>query len=261
MSNLLQDRVAVVSGVGPGIGREIALACAREGASVALGARTAATLEEVAAAVGEAGGKAVWAATDVTSPEQCAALSRAALEAFGRIDVLVSNAFVHTRFGSVESTGAGAWREAFEVNVLGSLNMTKAVVPSMREQGSGSIVFINSMSARRAGEGSGAYSATKSALLTAARTLARELGPDRIRVNSVVPGYVWGPSLRWYFEHLAKRSGRSAEEVYEEVAAETALRRIPTSEEVAKAVVFLASDLASGITGQSLDVNAGHWFH
>ena len=106
----------------------------------------------------------------------------------------------------------------------------------------------------------GAYAASKSALFAAARVLAREHGRDGIRVNSVMPGYVWGPNLEWYFNHLAEKEGITPQEVYDRVAEQTALRHLPTSAEVADAVVFFASDLSRVITGQSLDVNGGHWF-
>jgi NAD(P)-dependent dehydrogenase (short-subunit alcohol dehydrogenase family) len=140
------------------------------------------------------------------------------------------------------------------------VQMTQAVVPAMKERKAGAIVFVSSMSARRHQPGLGAYSATKAALLSLVVTLAQELGPDGIRVNSVVPGYVWGPSLKWYFRKLARERGVDAQAIYDEVAAETSLRRIPDSAEIADAILFLASDLARGITGQALDVNGGHWF-
>jgi NAD(P)-dependent dehydrogenase (short-subunit alcohol dehydrogenase family) len=91
--------------------------------------------------------------------------------------------------------------------------------------------------------------------------MARELGTERIRVNSVVPGYIWGPALQRHFAQLAKDRGTTVEAVYDEIAARTALHHIPTSEEVADAVLFFASDLSRAITGQALDVNGGHFFH
>ena len=97
--------------------------------------------------------------------------------------------------------------------------------------------------------------------MAATQGLARELGPSQIRVNSVVPGYIWGESLRGYFAHQAKQRGVDPQVVYDEVAANTALRHLPTSEEIADAVVFFASDLSRVVTGQSLDVNGGHAFH
>ena len=257
---LLEDRVAVVSGIGPGMGRDISLALAREGANLVLGARTEERLHEVAAEVEGLGRKAAYLPSDVTSDDQCRALADLAANTFGRIDVLVNNAFVQPPLKRIEYDDVQEWRKSHEVNVIGSLQMTQAVIPRMREQGSGSIVFINSMTIRNPGVKLGAYSATKAALLLMARTLARELGEYGIRVNTVVPGYIWGPNLKWYFRHLAEKDGRTVEQIYHEVAAETALRKLPTPEEIADAVVFFASDMARMVTGQSLDVNAGHFF-
>ena len=256
---LLKDRVGIVSGIGPGLGREIALALAREGADVVLGARTEENLREVAGEVEALGRRVEWRPTDITGEDQCHALAEAAREAFGRIDVLVNNAFLQPSMKRVEHETIEHWRQSFEVNVLGSLQMTRAVIPVMKEQRSGSIVFINTMSIRTGEAKSGAYAANKSALFTLARILAQELGKDGIRVNTVLPGHVWGPSLEWWFNHLAKKRGTTPQEVYDSVAQEAALQHIPTSAEVADAVVFFASDLSRVITGQSLDVNAGAW--
>ena len=257
---LLSDRVAVVSGIGPGMGRDIALTFARHGAKVVLGARTEQRLTEVAVEIEAVGGTAVWARTDITSAADCEALAATAVDAFGRIDVLVNNAFVQPPLETIEAAAPQTWQQAFNVNVVGSVRMTNAVLPAMRQQGSGSVVFIGSMSARRIRRNFGVYAATKSALMATAQTLAREHGRDGIRVNTVLPGYIWGPSLQWFFSHLAEKQGRTAEDVYAEVAGETCLNHIPTSEEIADAVLFFASDLSRVVTGQSLDVNAGHWF-
>ena len=256
---LLKDRVGIVSGIGPGVGKEVALALAREGADVVLGARTEENLREVAGEVEALGRRVTWRPTDITVEDQCAALAAAARDEFGRIDVLVNNAFLPPSMKRVEHETIEHWRESYEVNVLGTLQMTRAVIPAMKEQRSGSIVFINTMSIRTAEPKSGAYAANKSALFTLARVLAQELGEHGIRVNTVLPGHVWGPSLEWWFEHLAKKRGVTPQEVYDSVANEAALRHIPTSAEVADAVVFFASDLSRVITGQSLDVNAGMW--
>ena len=257
---LLDDRVAIVSGIGPGMGRDISLAFAREGANLVLGARTEQRLSEVAAEVEAAGRKVVWARTDITSAEDCNALAQLAVDTFGRIDVVVNNAFVQPPLQTIESTDADTWRQAWDVNVIGSVQMTKAALPTMKAQGSGSVVFIGSMSARRIRRNFGVYAATKSALMSTAQTLAKEHGRDGIRVNTVLPGYIWGPSLEWFFSYLAEKQGRTPEDVYAEVAGETCLNHIPTSEEIADTVVFFASDLSRVVTGQALDVNAGHWF-
>lgn len=257
---LLAEKVVLVSGVGPGLGRSIALACAREGARVVLSARNCNYLEAVATEVHSAGGQALPFAADITSRADCDNLVRHAIANFQRIDVLVNNAFrggVEPRFEDVDLQH---WRDVFEVNVFGSLQLTQAVLPHMRAQHSGSIVFINSMSARVIEPGMGGYASSKGALLIAARTLAKELGPYGIRVNSVVPGYIWSEKLEGYFRWLARQQGRTFEEVREDIASRTALGHIPDSDEIADTVVFFASDLSRAVTGQALDVNAGHFF-
>ena len=257
---LLRDRVAIVSGIGPGMGRDMALTFAREGAHLVLGARTEERLAEVAAEVEALGAKVVWSRCDIKSTEDCQALAATALETFGRVDVLVNNAFVQPPLETLEDAELDTWREAFEVNLLGSVRMTRAVIAPMKAQKSGSVIFIGSMSARRIRRKFGVYAAMKAGLMATAQTLARELGPEGVRVNTVLPGYIWGPSLEWFFGHLAQKQGRTPQDVYDEIAAETCLQRIPTSAEIADAVLFFASDLSRVVTGQSLDVNAGHWF-
>ena len=254
---LLEGRVAVVTGIGPGIGRATALALAREGALLALGARTEETLKEVADEIESLGGRAVWAPTNIADAGACAALAALAKDSFGRIDILVQNAFMHPPFETTEGADPENWRKSFKVNVIGTLQMIQAVLPHMGD--GGSIVVTNSMAARRPGPDSGAYVSAKMALLGLVRTLASEQGARGIRVNSVLPGYVDGPNLQVYFEWQAQERGTSADEVRAALYEETALKRIVSPDDVAGAIVFLASDLAHGITGIGIDVNAGHW--
>jgi len=261
MSALLADRIAVVSGIGPGLGREIALACAREGAHVVLAARTAPALEEVAEAVRAGGRRALAVPTDLSRPDACQRHADAARAEFGRIDVLVHNAFLSNPVALVEQADLDDWRRIFEVNLFGALRLTQAIVPTMKAQGSGAIVFVNSMSVRIVEPFMGGYAASKGALMTAAQTLAKELGPAGIRVNSVVPGYIWSAKMEAYFRRLATERNVTYEAVHADVTSRTALRHIPDSAEVAAAVGLLASDLARAITGQALDVNGGHFFH
>ena len=143
------------------------------------------------------------------------------------------------------------------MNLLGSLKLCQAIIPAMKAQGGGSIVMINSMIIRDVLPTMAAYAASKGALLAAARGLARELGPAGIRVNSVLPGYIWGPSLEGYFAHQARERDVDPKVIYDEVASQIALGRIPNSDEIAGAVVFFASDLSRVVTCQSLDVNGG----
>ena len=258
---LLKDRRCIVSGIGPGLGKEIALAFAREGADVALGARTESYLEEVHGEIEALGRRAVHSRTDITDEAQCDALVQATVDAFGGVDVLVNNAFAPDVFQLFEDVDLAAWRHIMDVNLFGSLQLTKSVIPHMKAQGSGSIVFVNSMIMRKVLPLQGGYATSKGALMTAAQVLAKELGPHKIRVNSIVPGWMWGPGVEMYIEMLASGSGRTPQDHYDEIAAEIPLGEIPPDDECANAAVFFASDLSSVITGQALDVNGGEVFH
>jgi NAD(P)-dependent dehydrogenase (short-subunit alcohol dehydrogenase family) len=210
----------------------------------------------------EAGHKAVGVQTDITDSEQCRRLVGAATDAFGSADVLVNNA---VRYGSnqrIETSETDAWRAVFEVNVFGTMNACRAVIPVMREQGRGSILFVNTQLIRQFNPDvhpQGEYAASKGALLVAARHLAGEVGPYGIRVNTIVAGYVWGPRLEGRLEREAAKSGVDPGNLYEGIAKRLSLRAIPTSDDVARAAVFFASDLSSAVTGQSLDVNGGEY--
>ena len=255
---LLENGVAIVSGVGPGLGRDVSLALAQEGADLAIGARTPSRLEEVAHEIESLGRRVLALRTDIGSASDCANLAERTRKEFGRIDALVNNAFHDGDYTRFEDNDVENFRAPFEVNTLGSLRLTKAVLPTMKAQRRGSIIMINSMIVRDVLPGFSAYAASKGALLAATRGLARELGEHGIRVNSVVPGYIWGPALEGYFETQAAQRGVDARTIYAEVAAGIALGRIPTSKEIAGAVVFFASDLSQVVTGQTLDVNGGH---
>lgn len=258
---LLEGKVAVVAGVGPGLGREAALAMAREGADVVLTARTETVARETAAAVVALGRRAVVVTGDVSDEAHCHRVAETAEDELGRIDVLLYNAFSQGVPGPLLDADLDTWREAYDVNVLGAVALTRAVVPAMERRGDGRVIITNSMQAYKVVDGFGAYSVSKGALVVAMRTLAAELGPRGIRVNGIHPGLIMGDSVRGYFARLAEAEGVSPDEVYRRHAAESALRYIPDAAEMAGTVVFLASDLARPITGQSIGINAGAWFH
>jgi NAD(P)-dependent dehydrogenase (short-subunit alcohol dehydrogenase family) len=258
-SSMLEGKVALVSGIGPGMGRDVSLLLARHGADVVLGARRTETSEEVAAEVRALGRRAEVVALDITDGDACAAAVARAGDALGGLDILVNNAFQDGNRKAFMDAPLEEWRVTMDVNLWGTLQMTKAAVPAMVGRGGGSIVMINSMSTHRIEPSYGAYAASKGALETATKTLALELGPHRIRVNGVFPGYIWGDSVEWYFGYLGKKRGISGEDVYQEIAEQTSLKYLPHSSEIAGSVVFFASDLSKPVTGQSLDVNCGHW--
>ena len=257
----MPPRVAIVSGIGPGLGRSSALGLAHDGATIVLAARNAERLASVADEVRAIGGDALAVATDLSNAGDRARLIERAVESYGRIDVLVNNAFAMGPMNPMLETGVEPWREAFEVNVFGTMDLTLGAVRVMQGHGGGSIVMISSQAIRRTAPRRGAYAASKSALLAATNVLANEVGPMGIRINSVVPGQIWADQLRTFYEEVAARRGVEVQSVVDGVARDMALRRIPLADEIADAVVYLASDRASAITGQALDVNGGNWFH
>lgn len=259
-AGLLVGKVVVVSGLGPGLGRHVARRSAMAGAKCVLGARTPEKIDEVVAEISELGGEAMGRRCDVRDPADCAALIAAGQEHFGGIDVLVNNAFRGPSFRPVADADTDNWRKTFDVNVFGTLEMTQAAIPAIRARGGGSIVFVNSMASRDTPPGQADYAASKASLFVIARSLAAELGPDKIRVNTVVPGWMWGPGVQWYCDNEAKQRGCDPSDVYDEIAANIALGEIPTDEDCAGAVVFFASELSNVITGQALDVNGGEYF-
>ncbi len=255
---LLQDKVSIISGIGPGLGQELAYTFAREGSHVVLAARTQSKLQEV-----ESNIKRDWPAvqtlvcpTDISDDVQTAQLVEATVAEFGRIDVLVNSAYVPPPFALFEAADLNDWRAALDTTVFGTLQLTQQVVPVMRRAGRGSIVFVNSMIQKKPLPAQAGYAIEKGALAIAARMLAKELGPYGIRVNSTYMGWMWGPPVESYVDG-AVASGRSREDVIAEITRDIPLGFIPDDADCANAVAFLASDLAKVITGAELNVNGG----
>jgi NAD(P)-dependent dehydrogenase (short-subunit alcohol dehydrogenase family) len=243
------------------VGRATALAFAREGAALVLAGRSDASTATLAAELETAGARVATVKADVTKAEDRARIVAAAEKAFGGVDALVCNAFATGRPGAIEGADlAKTWHAPFEVNLFGTMQLAQAVIAPMKARGGGAIVMVGTLAAHKPVAGMGGYGASKAALEAAARALAFEVGRHKIRVNTVVPGHIDGPNLRVFFQMEAARSGKSEAEVYEQIAAEGVLGHIATSEEVAEAVLFLASPRASAITGQALHVNAGQYF-
>lgn len=256
----LAGKVLVLSGVGPGLGRSLAVRAAAAGADVVLASRTESRLAEVAKEVTDLGRRAVAVPTDIRDAGAAANLVEQALAAFGRVDALVNNAFAIPPLVDLADADLDAIRAGFETNVLAALQLTRLFTPALAESG-GSVVMINSAVLRHSRRTYGPYKMAKASLLALAQSLATELGPRGIRVNSVAPGYIWAANLKWFFGYLAEQRGITRQEVYDQTAAGLDLRRLPEPDEIADAVVFLASPLASAITGQCLDVNCGEFHH
>jgi NAD(P)-dependent dehydrogenase (short-subunit alcohol dehydrogenase family) len=257
---LLAGRVCIVSGVGPGLGRQAARALAEHGADLVLAARRQSSLDEVAAEVEAAGARSITVPTDITDVDACTRLMEAAAEAFGGVDVLVNNAFRFDAFKSFEEVDLGIWRKIMDTNLFGTLQMTRAALPFMRSRGGGSVVMVASMVARQPQPAQGGYAISKGALLTATKVLAYELGPSGVRVNAVVPGWMAGPSVDIYVDMTSTGRGVEPQVVVDELNARVPLGRIPSDEDVAGSIVYLASDLSRAMTGQALDTNGGEIF-
>lgn len=255
---MLDNKVVVISGVGPALGTTLARRCAEAGADLVLAARTAERLDDVAKQITDTGRRAVAVPTDITDDDQVSRLVDASMAAYGRVDVLINNAFRVPSMKPLANTTFQHIRDAIELTVLGALRLTQAFTPALAES-SGSVVNVNSMVIRHSQAKYGAYKMAKSALLAMSQSLATELGGDGIRVNSVVPGYIWGDTLKGYFSHQAGKYGATVDEIYAATAANSDLKKLPTEDEVASAILFLASEESSGITGQALDVNCGEY--
>ena len=256
--SLLAGKTVVVSGVGAGLGRQVAAAVVRDGGRAVLGARTEASLAKTAAELDPGGACPAYRATDICDEAQCEALAAVARERFGGIDAVVHVAALDGYFGGLEDADFESWRSVLDVNLLGTLRMTRACLPSLKETG-GSVVFVGTQSAVAAPSQvrQAAYAASKGALTSAMYSLARELGPYRIRVNTVLPGWMWGPPVRAYVRFTAQTEDVDEATVLERLTGRVALPELATDADVADATVFLASDRARAITGQSLLVNAG----
>jgi NAD(P)-dependent dehydrogenase (short-subunit alcohol dehydrogenase family) len=260
---LLEDKVAIVSGAGPGLGRDICAALSREGARLVVGDLDPSALAAIRAQIDpqQLGAAVVTRQTDITLDSDCQALVDLALRTYGRIDILVNDAYHGGDFRSLLDADLADWQTTADVNIWGTLRMTKAVAPHMAAQGHGRIIMIVTQGVEWVQAGYGAYTGSKAALAHFTKLLAAELGPQGVRVNGVFPGPLWGPALQEHLGGIAADRGVSVDTVYGEWAAASPLQHLVTPAETAGSVVFFASDLATWITGQALYVNAGHWMH
>lgn len=259
MNALLQDKVVVVSGVGPGLGAALVEEAARMGADVVLASRKLRRLERFAGLVEQHGRKALLVEADITSAEARQELLDATLTGFGRADCLVNNAFGIPPMEPLTTLEVDSLRLAAETNIYAPLALTSLFADALAATG-GAVVMINSAVIYQSQPEFGGYKLSKGALAHLASSLATELGPRGIRVNSVAPSYIYEDVNKAYFDWLASESGRTHAEVYAEKAEPTDLKRLATADEVARAALFFATDLASAVTGQILNVDCGE-FH
>jgi len=258
---LLDGKVAIVSGAGDGLGRSVCLAFAQQGARVVVGDLSADAVEASVTAVTEAGGEAVGRVTDITDRAQCDALVATATGSFGRLDVLVNDAYHGGDYQRFDAADLDDWQHTADVNVWGTLRLTQAATPALKHAGDGRVIMICTHGVDVIQPTFGAYTSSKAQIAHLVKILAAELGPSGIRVNGVFPGPIFGVALQGYLAQIAEASGTPIDEVHREWGAKNSLHYLVPPEEVAGSVVFLASDLARPVTGQAIYTNAGESFH
>ncbi len=242
MSSEFQGKVALVTGGSKGIGRACAYAFAAEGVNVAVTGRTLSELEATAARVRDLGAKALVCQSDFSDRAQVARIVPAVLAEFGRIDVLVNNAaIIHPRIDLVDLDD-DVWYDVIEVNLNAAAMLTKAVIPSMVDQGGGTIINVSSIGGRSGGRGRSAYRVTKSALISLTQSLAAELHEHGINVNAICPG---GTDTEGYREAFGNRGREDNPDLM-----------LPS--EIANVAVFLASEKSSAVTGTAIDAFGGN---
>jgi 3-oxoacyl-[acyl-carrier protein] reductase len=246
----LSGRVALVTGAGTGIGRAIALALGSAGATVGIHYHSNRTgAEQVLGSLADLGAKGVLLPADLAVEDEASATVDRLLEQTGRLDILVNNAGSPVRRSRIEDCPTELWRQVFDVNVNSAFFVTRGAIPALRASGRGSIINNLTLSVQTGGAGgAGPYAAAKGALQVLTRTLARELAPQ-VRANAIMPGVIETPHHEVF----------SSPERMAEYRRETPLGRNGSAEEVAAAVLFLASDAGSFVTGALLDINGGRF--
>jgi NAD(P)-dependent dehydrogenase (short-subunit alcohol dehydrogenase family) len=258
VSGRLDGRVAIVTGAARGIGRSIAVRLAAAGAEVAVTSRDPSQLDETIGDIAALGGKPEPIALELQDSGAADAAVAQAIERFGRLDVLVANSGIGGPTARLWDVGVTDWDETFAVNVRGTFLTIKAAVSRMVAAGMpGSVIVIGSMTGKRPLVNRSPYAASKLALVGMVRTLAEEAGPLGIRANVISPGFVSGDRLDWVIAGQASSRGVAEEEIREEFTNVAPMRRFVSPDDVAEAVVFLASDASAGITGVDLNVTAG----
>jgi NAD(P)-dependent dehydrogenase (short-subunit alcohol dehydrogenase family) len=258
----LQNKVAIITGGGKGIGRAISSAFASEGASVVMAARTRSSLEEAAEAIRAQGGNAKAIQTDITDERQIERMVRETIQAYGRIDILVNNSGIAGPTACVVDLNVDEWNEVLAIDLTGGMLCAKHVLKHMIPQKSGVIINIVSEGGRSGDGRSGypmrsPYCCSKAGLIALTETLSVEVGEFNIRVNAISPAAVRGERIINVVKGRSEATGLPFDEVMGTLVENYSLKRPAEESEIAAAAVFLASDESSAITGQTLVTNCG----
>jgi len=253
----LEDKVAVVTGGGKGIGRAISLAFAKEGADVVIAARTETALKETAEEINKMGGHALPFVADISREDQVNELVSSTVRNLGKIDILVNNAGIAGPTVPVVDLRIEDWNGVIAVNLTGAYLCSKAVLKYMIKNKSGNIINIGSMAGTKGLWRRSPYVVSKWGILGLTKTLALEAGIYGIRVNAICPGLVEGKRLDDVFSERAKVMGISPDLIRKRAIDDTPLRRFVKPGEIARTAIFLVSSNSDGITGQIICVNAG----
>jgi len=257
----LDGKTAIVSGVGAGLGVEIVRNLAEVGANLVLGDIDPTSLEETQRILSSLNAPHAGRRTDIRERADCEALADLAVRTFGGIDILINDAFRAETPSSFENADLAEWRAVADVNLWGTLFMIRAALPAMKRSPAGAIVNINTHGSEALDPDFGGYTSSKAALAHLTRHLAREFGPHGIRVNGVHPGPMDAPPRRRFLAEQAKTLGVPLETLDAPARERTSLGHLATAQDVAQAVIFLASSHARSITGQALFVDGGAWLH
>jgi NAD(P)-dependent dehydrogenase (short-subunit alcohol dehydrogenase family) len=261
MKELLRDRVIIIMGVGPALGRATAIACAEEGAKVVLAARSDAKMAEVAHEIASKGGTSLSMVTDMERAADCKRLVARVVDTWGRVDGLVCVAYRHHDNTTITDCpdDLANWRPVMDTNFFGTLQVVKPTIEQMRRQGGGNIVIVNSLNTHSPWPRTLSYTASKAALAAATRSLATEYGPDNIRVNSLHAGVIFNDSLYITLDDMARRNGTTREAEVAKITALSPLRQQTKPEDYTGSILFLLSDMSKPVTGVSLHANAGRY--
>lgn len=251
MAERLNGKTAIITGAGNGIGRAAAMLFAREGANLVLADINEADLLKVEKEIKNIGLNVIIKKTDVSSEEEIKELINLALEKFNNIDILVNNAGIGGGLDTLEDQKTEEWQKVYAINVLGPVYATKHIIAHMKERRKGSIINIASVAGLMSGAGGNAYSASKAALINFTKTSACEVGSFNVRINAICPGLIETGMTQPFFD-WARSTGKE-----NQLGKYCELRRAAAPEEVAWAILFLATDEASYITGQAIAVDGG----